>query len=93
MIGVSYEQYVSELGTVRSSYERLPVDKLDLACASGPASSVEESFDGYLAAANAWGNCVSDRGCETSALEPELRRKWRLAAKQLAEAEKALQPG
>ncbi len=93
MIGVSYEQYVSELGTVRKSYERLPIEKLDLACVSGPATSAEESFDGYLAAANTWGDCVSESGCETSALEPKLRRKWQLAAKQLAEAQQALQPG
>jgi hypothetical protein len=89
-IGVSYEQYVSELGTVRGSYERVPVGKLDLACVSGAADSAEESFDGYLAAANAWGDCVSEAGCETAELEPKLQRKWRAAAKQLADAKREL---
>ncbi len=93
VVGVSYEQYVSELGTVRRSYEQVPVGKLDLACVSGPANSAEQSFDAYLAAANTWGDCVSESGCETSALEPKLRRKWQIAAKRLKEAEEALQPG
>jgi hypothetical protein len=93
VVGVSYEQYVSELGTVRKSYEQVPVGKLDLACVSGPANSAERSFDGYLAAANTWGDCVSESGCETAALEPKLRRQWQIAARSLAEAEKALQPG
>lgn len=89
VIGVSYEQYVSELGTVRRAYEQIPFGKLDLACASGPAGSAERSFDGYLAAANAWGDCVSESGCETAALEPELRRKWRVAARHLADAQRS----
>jgi hypothetical protein len=89
-IGVSYEQYVAELGTVREAYQQVPVGELDLACVSGPADSAERSFDGYLAAANAWGNCVSEAGCETASLEPKLQGMWRLAAKLLAAAKRAL---
>jgi len=92
-IGVSYEQYVAELGTVRRSYEAVPVADLDLACLSGAAASAESAFDGYLAAANTWGDCVSDAGCETAALEPELQHLWRLAANQLAAARQALEVG
>jgi hypothetical protein len=90
VIGVSYEQYVAELRTVRESYQRVPVKKLDLACVSGPASSAERSFDGYLRAANTWGDCVSEAGCETATLEPKLQREWRAAAWQLAAARRAL---
>jgi hypothetical protein len=93
VIGVSYEQYVSELGTLRRSYQQVPVAKLDLACVAGPASSAEDSFDGYLAAANTWGECVSAAGCETASLEPKLQRKWRLAANQLADAKRAIEAG
>lgn len=93
MIGVSYEQYVAELDTVRDSYHRVPVGELDLACVSGPANSAERSFDGYLAAANTWGECVSEAGCETATLEPKLQRKWRAAAKQLAAAKRGLAAG
>ena len=93
MIGVSYEQYVAELATVRRTYQRVPVGELDLACVSGPASRAERSFDGYLAAANTWGDCVSEAGCETTTLEPKLQRKWRAAARQLAAAQQALGAG
>ena len=90
-IGVSYEQYVAELETVRESYQRVPVGELGLACVSGPASSAERSFDGYLAAANTWGECVSEADCKTEVLEPKLQRKWRTAAGQLAAAQQALE--
>ncbi|MGD9736164.1 MAG: hypothetical protein AB7V58_11250 [Solirubrobacterales bacterium] len=90
VIGVSYEQYVAELGTVRAAYRRVPVGELDLACVAGPASAAERSFDGYLAAANAWGECVSEAGCETATLEPRLQREWRAAARQLAAARRGL---
>jgi hypothetical protein len=92
VIGVSYEQYVAELATVRRSYRRVPVANLDLACVAGAAAGAERSFDGYLAAANAWGDCVSEAGCETASLEPRLQHEWRLAAKQLAAAKRRLTP-
>jgi hypothetical protein len=92
-IGVSYEQYVAELGTVRRTYEQVPVAELDLACVSGPARSAERSFDGYLAAANTWGDCVSDPECATAELEPKLQHKWRAAAAQLAAAQRAVPSG
>jgi hypothetical protein len=63
------------------------VGSLSFACLSGPAAAGEESFDGYLAAANVWGDCVSEAGCETPSLEPRLQREWRIAAKQLREAQ------
>jgi hypothetical protein len=87
VIGVSYEQYVAELATVRRSYAKVPVDSLDFACLSGPATAAEDSFDGYLAAANVWGDCVSEEGCETASLEPRLQREWRSAAEHLRAAE------
>jgi hypothetical protein len=90
VIGVSYEQYVAELGTLRRSYEKLPVDRFDFACLSGPATSAEESFDGYLAAANTWGDCVSEEGCETAALEPRLQREWHAAARLLRHAQQTI---
>jgi hypothetical protein len=89
-IGVSYEQYVSELATVRRSYEQVPVGKLDLACVAGAAKGAEESFDGYLAAANTWGDCVSEAGCETAELEPKLQHEWQAAAKRLTTAKHSL---
>jgi hypothetical protein len=88
VVGVSYEQYVAELETVRRSYAKLPVDQLDFACLSGAAASAEESFDAYLAAANTWGDCVSEAGCETASLEPRLQREWHAAAAALRKAQK-----
>jgi hypothetical protein len=93
VIGVSYEQYVAELGTVRRTYAKVPVDALSFSCLSGPATAGEESFDGYLAAANVWGDCVSEAGCETPGLEPRLQREWRDAARHLRAAQRGAEEG
>jgi hypothetical protein len=90
VIGVSYEQYVAELETVRRTYANIPVGELDLACLSGAAAGAEESFDGYLAAANTWGDCVSETGCETVSLEPKLQRMWKAAAAKLRAAQRII---
>ncbi len=89
VVGVSYEQYVSELGVLRKLYDRIPVEGMSLACLSGAADSAEQSFDGYLQAANTWGDCVADSECETAEVEPKLQHKWGLAAQQLKRAQTA----
>ncbi len=89
VVGVSYEQYVSELGVLRKIYDRIPVDAMSFACLSGAAESAEQSFDGYLAAANTWGDCVSDSACETTEIEPKLQSRWKLSARQLKRAQAA----
>lgn len=88
--GVTYEQYVSEIEAIRSAYESVPVEKLDVECLARVGGPAESSFNTYIDAGNDWGDCVGTAGCEAATVEPALQRKWRLAAKALSEAQAAM---
>ena len=88
--GLTYQQYVSEMRAIRSTYEAIPVAKLEVTCLNKVGGPAERSFNTYLEAGTDWGECVGTPGCEAATVEPVLQRRWRLAAKALNEAEAAL---
>jgi hypothetical protein len=88
LAGLSYDEYVVRVRAIRAAYEAVPVDKLGVACVSGPAAKAEDAFNQYLRAANAWGDCAATAGCAASEVEGKLQWRWRLASKQLDAAEK-----
>jgi hypothetical protein len=88
LAGLSYSEYVVRVQAVRAAYEAVPVDKLDLACLSGPAGHAEDAFNQYLRAANLWGECAGTKGCAASSIEGKLQHRWRIASKSLEAAKK-----
>ncbi|MFN8163541.1 MAG: hypothetical protein U0R26_06865 [Solirubrobacterales bacterium] len=90
--GVSYQQYVDHLKAVRKRYEELPVDGLELDCLTDVATSAEQSFNEYIAAANTWSDCVEVPSCESASIESALQRRWRVASHYLSEAQTGLGP-
>jgi hypothetical protein len=85
-VGLSYDQYAARIKALRVDYEKLPIERLDLACLSVSGTSAERAFNKYIDAANAWGDCLADASCDTATIEPVLQRKWRLASRSLSEA-------
>lgn len=88
LAGLSYDEYVVRVRAVRDAYEAVPVDKLGVACVTGPAAAAEDAFNQYLRAANAWGECAATAGCAASEVEGKLQRRWKIASKHLDAAEK-----
>lgn len=88
--GLSYEQYVAEIDQVRASYDKVPVDQLALACVSGAGTPGEKAFGKYIEAANAWGECIGESGCDAATVEPILQKQWRVAAHFLDEGWRGL---
>jgi hypothetical protein len=88
LAGLSYDEYVVRVRAIRAAYEAVPVDKLGVACVTGPAAQAEDAFNQYLRAANAWGECAATAGCAASDVEGRLQRRWRVASKRLDAAEK-----
>jgi hypothetical protein len=88
--GLSYEQYVAEVELIRGAYNRVPVDRLALACLQGAGTPGEAGLNKYIAASNAWTGCVETPGCESAGVEPALQSRWRQASKLLGEAEAGL---
>jgi hypothetical protein len=88
--GLSYEQYVEEIDLVRASYDEVPVDELALACVLAAGRPGERAFGRYIDAANTWGECIGESGCDAPTVEPVLQKQWRVASHLLDEARQGL---
>lgn len=84
--GLSYEEYVGEVGVVRAAYDEVPIKQLTLACLSAAGTPGELAFDKYIEAANSWGGCIEKEGCDAAQVEPVLQKQWRRASLLLDEA-------
>lgn len=89
-VGVTYDQYVAEVRGIRSTYGEIPIDRLRIDCLTAVATPGEKAFNRYIEAANEWGECVSELGCGSEAIEPVLQRRWRIASHFLSEAQDGL---
>lgn len=89
-VGVTYDQYVAEVRGIRSTYGEIPIEKLRIDCLTLVATPSEKAFNRYIEGANDWGECVSELGCGTEAIEPVLQRRWRIASHLLSEAQDGL---
>lgn len=90
-VGVTYDQYVNEVHAIGSTYDRIPTGEVEIDCLDAVGTPAEKAFNRYIEAANDWGDCVSELGCESGTVEPVLQRRWRIAAHFLAEAREGLQ--
>lgn len=89
-VGVTYDQYVAEVRGIRSTYGEIPIEKLQIDCLTLVATPSEKAFNRYIEGANDWGECISELGCGTEAIEPVLQRRWRIASHFLSEAKDGL---
>jgi len=88
--GLSYQQYATALKGIRAAYNALPVDRLPPDCLVAAGTAAEKAFNRYIEAANAWGECLADAGCNSEVVEPELQREWQVASHWLSEAHAGL---
>ncbi|MDX6624659.1 MAG: hypothetical protein QOE75_2591 [Solirubrobacterales bacterium] len=88
--GLSYEEYVGEIGVVRAAYDEVPVSQLALPCLSSTGTPAELAFDRYIGAANSWGGCIEEAECDAPTIEPVLQKQWRRASLLLDEAQSGL---
>ncbi len=89
LAGLDYSEYVLRVQAIRAAYEAVPVDRLSLACVTGPAGDAEDAFNQYLRAANVWGECAGTAGCAAGSIESRLQHRWKIASKSLDEAKRS----
>jgi hypothetical protein len=89
-VGVTYDEYVKEMTEVRAAYDDVPVERLGLGCLTGAASPGERALNEYIAAANAWGDCLAKAGCDAATIESRLRGEWQVASHFLSAAQAEL---
>jgi hypothetical protein len=90
-VGVTYDQYVAEVRGIRSTYEEIPIDRVEIDCLGAVGTPAEQAFNRYIEAANDWGECVSEAGCSSETVEPVLQRGWRIASHFLSAADEGLE--
>jgi hypothetical protein len=84
--GLSYEEYVAEIDAIRARYDEVPVNDLAVDCLIGSGTPGEKAFTKYIDAANSWGECIGEEGCDAPTVEPVLQKQWKVAAHFLDEA-------
>jgi hypothetical protein len=89
-VGLSYEDYLDELGEAQAAYDRIRADRLPVGCLLVTAGPGERALNRYIEAANAWGDCLATAACEIEAIEPRLQRRWALASDFLTSAQSGL---
>lgn len=90
-VGLTYDQYVAEVRGIRSTYEKIPADRVEIDCLGAVGTPAEQAFNRYIEAANDWGRCVSEAGCASATVEPVLQRRWRVASHFLTGADEGLE--
>jgi hypothetical protein len=89
-VGVTFDQYLAEVRGIRSTYRKIPIERIEIDCLDAVGTPAEKAFNRYIEAANDWGNCVSEAGCSSETVEPVLQRHWRIASHFLGEADAGL---
>lgn len=89
-VGVTFDQYLAEVRGIRSTYAKIPIDRVEIDCINTVGTPSEQAFNRYIEAANDWGECVSEAGCSSATVEPVLQRRWRIASHFLTEADEGL---
>lgn len=88
--GLSYEEYAAAVKRARGAYAALPAGQIPADCLVAAGTAAEKSVNRYIEAANAWGECLADAGCDAGVVEPELQRDWQVASHWLSEAHEGL---
>ena len=88
--GLSYDDYLREVQSVRSVYARIDADKLSAGCLLASGGQAERALNLYIDATNTWGDCLATVSCNTRTVEPKLQCKWALAAQQVTAAQQGL---
>jgi hypothetical protein len=89
-VGVTYDQYVAEVRGIRSTYKKIPIERVKIDCLAAVGTPAEKAFNRYIRAADDWGECVSEAGCSSETVEPVLQRGWRIASHFLSAADEGL---
>lgn len=89
-VGLDYDGYLTMVNRVRASYAEIDAERLPLLCLAKVASPAESALNSYIAAANAWGECLATTSCDLAEVEPALQRRWAGASDLVGETQTGL---
>jgi hypothetical protein len=85
-VGLGYDDYLTAVNQVRSTYAPIRADQLSFFCLTQIASPAERALNTYIEAANLWGDCLAAASCDSESIEPKLQGKWARASDLLSQA-------
>lgn len=79
-VGLSYDEYGTQVGSIRVEYDQVPFKAMDLDCTTNVGLPLEDALNAYAKAAGIWGDCIQDFNCDTDSIDPELQSRWSSAS-------------
>lgn len=89
-VGMTFADYGGQVGDISVFYDKMPINRMDFECVSGPGVQAEKAFNSYQRAYNTWNDCIGDFDCDTDSINPELQKEWAKASRQITRARSAL---
>jgi len=90
-IGMTIADYGQRLGDAKVAYDRIDFGSLEPGCVSSVGVPLENAFNEYIDAYQAWDSCIDRVTCRLSSVEPELQDHWAAASDYIDEAAAALE--
>lgn len=79
-IGLTYADYGSKLGDVKTAYDDVDFKKLDASCISAIGVDAEAALNHYITAYTTWHDCISSTSCSNDSIKPKLQAEWASAS-------------
>lgn len=91
-VGLSYDDYSTEVGDVRVVYDRIDFDALgtNFDCLE-VGVSLEKAMNEYVQAASTWNDCITDFDCSSDSIRGRLQKRWARASRLLDRADRELE--
>lgn len=71
-VGLPYDEYSRQVGTIRVAYDQLSVDSLEFDCLD-VALPLEDALQDFAKAGSIWGDCIEDFDCDVDSIDPDLQ--------------------
>jgi hypothetical protein len=86
-VGLSYSEHSDAIQETAIAYNRIAFDNLELDCLHKVGLSAEKAYRKFAQADSVWNDCISDFGCDSDSIDPELQNHWQSGSKMLDEAQ------
>jgi hypothetical protein len=90
-VGLAYAAYSRHVGDIQVAYDQVQFKELDFGCLTNVGVTAEKALRSYAQADDTWNNCLTDFGCDTDSIDPELQDRWSSASAGIDLARNGLQ--
>jgi hypothetical protein len=89
-VGLSFDEYSSELSNVSVAYQETPFKTMNLTCLKA-ATGAEDALNAFQRAHKIWQTCLKETECSNESIKPKLQAEWAKAEKGFEHAKGGLE--